>query len=103
MPLIRHNDVVDITSNNENIFFVSEKTENNIIRTTVECDKNGIWKVNVGDNTTEKISEKCIFNNILATKNYIYGYRVIYSLPRGMDNMFVIGYSLEQIAINTED
>ncbi len=99
LPPIQYKNVIDIVSNNENIFFVSEKSEKNIIRTTVECETNGIWKVDVSNNTLKKVSDKCAFDNILATENYVYCYKIIYSLPRGMDTMFAIGYSLDQIPI----
>ena len=41
-----------------------------------------------------------IFDDLLATENYLYCYRIDYLLPRGMANDWYKGYSLKQIPIN---
>ena len=44
--------------------------------------------------------EECVFDDLLATNNYVYCYRKDYVLPRGMANSWVKGYEITQIPIN---
>lgn len=97
-PIINY-DIVDIVSNGEDVFYLSEKTESEIIRKTVDCETNGIWKIDAENYTVSKVSDKCSFENILATKNYVYCYKIEYVFPRGVANSWAKGFSIEQIAI----
>ena len=54
LPPVRHANVLDIASNNKKVYFVSEKTESNIIRETVECETNGLWELDVKSGELKK-------------------------------------------------
>ena len=97
-PILNY-DIVDIVSNGEDVFYLSEKTESEIIRKTVDCETNGIWKIDAENYTVTKVSDKCSYENILATKNYVYCYKIEYVFPRGVANSWAKGFSIEQIAI----
>lgn len=99
-PTIQHANIKFITSNDDCVYFISEKSESAIIRKTVESPYNGIWKLEIGSDKPEKISEKCDCDEILATKNFLYCYTINYILPRGMANLWVKGYLIDQIAIS---
>lgn len=96
---IKNKDVTDIVSNNENVFFVSEKTESAIIRRTVECESNGVWIINNDSGRVSKISDKCGFTDLLATESFVYCYKPEYTFPRGTADAFVKGFTIEQIPI----
>lgn len=91
--------IYDITSNNNSVYFVAEKTKSDIGRHTVECDENGIWKYDVASGEIAKISDECIVDDLLATENFLYCYRIEYFLPRGFANSWVKGYDIKQIPI----
>ena len=93
-------DVKFITSNNDCVYYISEKTESAIIRKTVESPYNGIWKLEVGSNKPAKIAGKCDCDELLATKNFLYCYTINYILPRGLANSWVKGYLIDQLAIS---
>ena len=76
------------------------RSEWNIVRTTVEDENNGLWEVDIETGTKKKLSDECVFDDLLATENYLYCYRKDYLLPRGMANDWYKGYSLKQIPIN---
>ena len=99
-PTIQHPDVKFITSNNDCVYYISEKTESAIIRKTVESPYNGIWKLEVGSNKPVKIADKCDCDELLATKNFLYCYTINYILPRGVANSWVRGYLIDQLAIS---
>ena len=99
-PTIQHSDVKFITSNNDCVYYISEKTESAIIRKTVESPYNGIWKLEVGSNKPAKIAGKCDCDELLATKNFLYCYTINYILPRGLANSWVKGYLIDQLAIS---
>ena len=71
-----------------------------IVRTTVEDENNGLWEVDIETGTKKKLSDECVFDDLLATENYLYCYRIDYLLPRGMANARYKGYILKQIPIN---
>lgn len=95
-----HNYVQSVTYNNNKIYFSAEKSEWNIVRTTVENENNGLWEVDIDTGTKKKLSDECVFDDLLATENYLYCYRKDYLLPRGMANDWYKGYILKQIPIN---
>lgn len=95
----KHNYVQSITYNNNKIYFSAEKSEWNLIRTTVEDENNGLWEVDIETGTKTKLSDECVFDDLLATENYLYCYRKDYLLPRGMSNRTYKGYILKQIPI----
>lgn len=97
--IARHNYVQAVSYNNNKIYFSAEKSEWNLIRTTVEDENNGVWEVNIETRTKTKLSDECVFDDLLATDNYLYCYRKDYLLPRGMANDWFKGYVLEQIPI----
>lgn len=99
-PTIRHADIKFITSNNDCVYYISEKTESAIIRKTVESSYNGIWKLEVGSDKPTKIADECDCDEILATKNFLYCYTINYILPRGIANSWVKGYLINQLAIS---
>lgn len=99
----QHDDIKDITSNSQKVFFISEKTESEIIRKTVDCETNGLWELDVTSGELRKVSEKCDFDYILATENYVYCYRLKYYLPRGVANSWVKGFEIEQISVSVRD
>lgn len=96
---LSHPDVKYITSNSDELYFVSEKTESTVVIKTVNTPYNGIWKFDLKQNVSEKISEECECDQILATDNYLYTYTIDYVLPRGIANLWIKGYILNQIAI----
>lgn len=96
---LSHPDVKYITGNSDELYFVSEKTESAVVRKTVNTSYNGIWKFDLKQNVSEKISEECECDQILATDNYLYTYTIDYVLPRGIANLWIKGYILNQIAI----
>ena len=96
----KHNYVNAVTYNNGKIYFSAEKSEWNIVRTTVEDENNGLWEVDIETGAKTKLSDECVFDDLLATENYLYCYRIDYLLPRGMANDWYKGYSLKQIPIN---
>ncbi|WP_337809305.1 hypothetical protein [Ruminococcus sp.] len=59
-----------------------------------------MWEVDIETGTKKKLSDECVFDDLLATENYLYCYRKDYLLPRGMANDWYKGYSLKQIPIN---
>lgn len=99
-PTIQHINVKFITSNNDCVYYISEKSESAIIRKTVESPYNGIWKLEIGSDMPTKISDKCDCDEILATKNFLYCYTINYILPRGIANSWVKGYLIDQFAIS---
>lgn len=99
-PTIQHADIKFITSNNDCVYYISEKTESAIIRKTVESPYNGIWKLEVSSDKPTKIADKCDCDEILATENFLYCYTINYILPRGMANSCVKGYLIDQLAIS---
>ena len=98
--IVEHNYVQSVTYNNNKIYFSAEKSEWNIVRTTVEDENNGLWEVDIETGTKKKLSDECVFDDLLATENYLYCYRTDYLLSRGMANDWYKGYSLKQIPIN---
>lgn len=99
-PTIQHTDIKFITSNNDCVYYISEKTESAIIRKTVESPYNGIWRLEVGSDKPSKFADKCDCDEILATKNFLYCYKINYILPRGIANSWVKGYLIDQLTIS---
>ena len=97
--VVTHPDIIDMCVNGDKLYFISEQTEGEIVTTTVECEDNGIWEVDIPTGESRKLSDKCVFNDLLATDNYVYCYKIDYLLPRGMANSWVKGYEIEQISI----
>ena len=64
-PTIQHPDVKFITSNNDCVYYISEKTESAIIRKTVESPYNGIWKLEVGSINLLKLLANATVTNCL--------------------------------------
>ena len=54
------------------------------------------WLIKVNE---QDIMGEESFENILATKNYVYCYKIEYVFPRGVANSWAKGFSIEQIAI----
>ena len=98
--LAQHKYLIDMTSNDTHIYFVAEKSESLLARITVEDENNGLWELDISGKAKIKISEECVFDDLLATNNYVYCYRKDYVLPRGMANSWVKGYEITQIPIN---
>ena len=67
-----HNYVQSVTYNNNKIYFSAEKSEWNIVRTTVEDENNGLWEVDIETGTKKKLSDECVFDDLLATEKTIY-------------------------------
>lgn len=74
-----HNYVQSVTYNNNKIYFSAEKSEWNIVRTTVEDENNGLWEVDIETGTKRSflmnvylticLQQKIIF---IATEKTIY-------------------------------
>ena len=97
--VVTHPDIVDMCVNGDKLYFISEQTEGEIVTTTAESDKNGVWEVDISTGECRKLSDKCVFDDLLATDNYVYCYKIDYLLPRGMATGWVKGYEIEQISI----
>ena len=60
----------------------------------------GTDKIEVHQDAFPQGANVLIVDDLLATENYLYCYRIDYLLPRGMANDWYKGYSLKQIPIN---
>ncbi len=101
--LYTHINVDNIAANSNCIIFSSEqRSANELITHTVENENNGLWKFDLNSEKAVKISEQCVFDDLVATDNYVYGLTKKYVLPRGMANSWTAGFEIEQIAISGE-
>ena len=101
IKLLEHEDIVDLTSNGEKVYFVAEKSKWELITFTIDAETNGLWEFDITTGNVKKISEQCVIDDLLATDNYVYCYTIDYILPRGFTESWgVIGYKLKQIPIN---
>lgn len=97
--VVTHPDIVDMCVNGDKLYFISEKTEGEIVTATAQSEKNGVWEVDIPTGECRKLSDKCVFDDLLATDNYVYCYKIDYIFPRGTANGLVKGYEIEQISI----
>ncbi len=99
--LYTHPYVNNITANSKYIIFSSEQySTTELITRTVDNENNGLWKYDIEEKKTVKLSEQCVFDDLLATDNYVYGYTNEYVLPRGLANWWIKGSMITQIPIN---
>lgn len=95
-----HNYVNSIVSNDKYIIFSAEKYSTlELVTRTVEDEDNGLWAYDIANKTLTKISEECVFEDLIATENYVYGLTETYLLPRGFFNI-PTGYNLTEIKID---
>ena len=68
---------------------------------TIRSQDNGLYIGNLETGETKKLSEKCEFDDILVTDNYVYCYKINYFIPKS--TLYVkdltVGYELTQIPI----
>ncbi len=96
--VISHANIIDMTVNENKVYYISEQSQWNIIRTTVDCEDNGVWEFDLSTEKKLKLSEQCEFADLLATDNFVYCYKVDYILPRGMASSWVKGFEISQIS-----
>lgn len=95
-----HSYVNNITSTDKYIIFSAEKYSTlDLVTHTVEHEDNGLWAYDVANKKLTKLSEECVFSDLLATENYVYGLVEEYLLPRGLTNKD-IGYKITEIKID---
>lgn len=102
MKVLSHADVIDMAVNGNKLYYISEQSQWNVIRTTVDCEDNGVWEFDVSTGEKKQLSEECEFVDLLATGNFVYCYKVDYVLPRGMASSWVKGYEISQIPIKED-
>lgn len=101
--LYTHINVDNIAANSGYIIFSSEqRSANELITRTVENENNGLWKFDLKSEKAVKISEQCVFDDLVATDNYVYGLTKKYVLPRGTANSWTAGFEIEQIPVSGE-
>lgn len=91
--------VINAVSNNDYIFYNNRYYTMALYETTEDYEDNGIWRYDVKSGELKKISSECVYDDLLATDNYLYCYRIDYLLPRGMANYLYKGYTLKQIPV----
>ena len=68
---------------------------------TVAHPINGLYKTNLITNETEKITDECEFECLLATENYLYCFTTKYTFPQEiLKTGHESGYAIKQIPIN---
>ncbi len=97
--IIYHPNVVDMAINDDKLYFISEKTEGEIIIKTSPAETNGVWELDVNTADAKKLSTECAYSDLLATDNYVYCYKTEYILPRGMAPSWVKGYEINQLDV----
>lgn len=81
-------------------YTLRNRNSNEVFDRTINSEENGLYKANLETGKIEKISDKCDFDDILATENYLYCYATDYLIPKGILKADIsIGYTLIQIPL----
>lgn len=82
-------------------YSLRKKKANVIYDKTIRNPDNGLYIENLETGETKKLSEKCRFDDILVTDNYVYCYKINYAIPKSILYVknLTVGYELTQIPI----
>lgn len=82
-------------------YSLRESKANVIYDKTIRSQDNGLYIENLETGETKKLSEKCEFDDILVTDNYVYCYKINYFIPKSILYVkdLTVGYELTQIPI----
>lgn len=97
--LFKEYNAENMVSNNDAIFFNIHDYVSTFYKQTTNAESNGLWKYNIKSDTLTKISDECIIDDLLATENYLYCYKINYVFPYGMFDDINLGYKIEQIKL----
>ncbi len=97
--LFSHLYVQNIVATDTNIIFNAEKQSTKESATdTVENKNNGLWAYDFVKGEVTKLSDECVFDDLVATENYVYGFTKEYMSPEDSANNEK-GYKITQIPI----
>ncbi len=90
------------TFNSDYFYYNNRAVDSDILHErTVAHPHNGLYKTNLITNETEKISDECEFDCLLATENYLYCFTTKYTFPQEILKLDQeSGYTIKQIKIN---
>ena len=93
------------TFNSDYFYYNNRAVESDILHErTVANPLNGLYKTNLITNETEKISDECDFDCLLATENYLYCFTTKYTFPQEILKLDQeSGYAIKQISINKQN
>ncbi len=92
-----------LTVNGDYLYYTLRDREVTLLNDdTKSNESNGLYKRNITTGKVEKISDECLFDEIIATENYLYCYKINYLTPRSLFKLenLLVGYNLTQIPIN---
>lgn len=100
--IFRQKYITNIVSNSKDIFFSVEKAKYIPFKIPDSDYKysNGLWIYNIDSDKKVKILDDSVYEDLLATDNYLYCYKVKYIFPRSTLENINLGYSIEKIQIN---
>lgn len=99
--VFQHDHITNIVSNDDSIYFTAERVIYSPLKNTDNNfkSKNGLWKYDINSSEKIKISDDCIYEDLLLTNNYLYCYKILYIFPRGLFENVNLGYSIIQIPV----
>lgn len=81
-------------------YTLRHRKTNEIFERTINSTDNGLYKADLETGEIEKLSDKCDFDDILATDNYLYCYSIDYLIPKEILKLGLTkGYTLLQISV----
>lgn len=99
--VFQHDHITNIVSNDDSIYFTAERVIYSPLKNTDNNfkSKNGLWKYDINSGEKIKISDECVYEDLLLTNNYLYCYKILYLFPRGLFENVNLGYSIVQLPV----
>ena len=91
------------TVNGDFVYYTISHGKENVFNKVIwDNEENGLYRKNINTGEITKLSDKCDFDEIIPTENYVYCYKVNYLIPQSIIKIeeFDTGYELEQIPVN---
>lgn len=92
--------VESVSCNDRYIVFNVHEYVNTFFEETTDSKYNGLWQYDSRTDKLEKLSDMCVFDDIMLTENYVYTYENKYFLPRGWADSWIKGYNITQIPLS---